>query len=144
MKKLILILFLIPSILNAQIELSEDYSFKKDKKIHTVTANVASAGIYLGVYFKTGDAGLAFRATWMSVTGGSLLWEMKGMIQGKEISLGDISYGIGTALGTSALMYCGTKVLEKWKVKRTKKNSIQAILESEDINFALENEIFKK
>jgi len=121
MKKLITILFLIPFLANAQIELSEDYSFTKDKKLHTYIASGGSALVYTGVYVKTKDAGLAFRAGIIIPAFPIIIWEGVRMFSGKEISLGDMGYGLGSAFVTSGLMYIGTKLLEKRKQKKMDK-----------------------
>lgn len=140
MRKLIIILllFLFTFSLNAQVkrtwQLSESYAFTKDKKLHVEVAAVASVGVYTATYWKTKDAGLAFRASWMSTCFGSMLWEGAGMLAGKEVSLGDIGYSTLSAVGTAGIMYLGTKLSEKWKQKRhqKKKDKLIEFLKEQD------------
>ena len=105
MKKLIIILLLIPFSLTAQIELSESYAFKQDKAKHLIVGSGMSIMTYSLVYHKTKDEGLAFRAGWMSSAFAGLGKEVIDMTQGKEMSLADMSYTIAGGLISSGWMY---------------------------------------
>lgn len=118
MKKLITILIFIPFWANAQIELSESYAFKQDKAYHVLAGTGISAGTYLLVYHKTKDEGLAFRAAWMSSAFAAIGKEGFDMMNGKQISLADMSYTIAGGLITSGLMYVGTKIIKKRKQRK--------------------------
>ena len=132
MKNLIIILFLIPFSLNAQIELSEDYSFKPDKQKHAFYGAVFSGTVFTIVYSKTKDESLAMRAGWMSACMAGLTKEMFDGMQGKEVSLSDLLY---TTLSGVAVGYIA-KVIVKVKNKRTQSK--------DQIYYSLDNEIFNK
>ncbi len=114
MKKLITILFLFAFTINAQIQLSEDYSFKQDKAYHVLAGTGISAGTFILVNRKTNDIDLAFRAAWMSSAFAALGKEIIDCSQGKELSLSDMSYTIGSGLLTA----CAFKIITKHRKKK--------------------------
>ena len=117
MEKLI-ILFLIPFWTNAQIELSESYAFKQDKVYHILAGTGISAGTFILVNRKTNDIDLAFRAAWMSSAFAALGKEVYDCSQGKEISLADMSYTIGSGLLTAYAFKIITKRRQKKRMKK--------------------------
>ena len=118
MKKLIIILLLIPFCLTAQIQLSESYAFAPDKAKHLIVGSGTSVVVYSLVYHKTKNEGLAFRAGWMSSAFAGLGKEVIDMAQGKEMSLADFSYTLTGGLISSGLMYAGTKIIKKRKQRK--------------------------
>jgi len=136
MKKTIIILFFIPLLLNAQ-ELSDDYSFKKDKFNHALFCNITSAGVFVGVYAKTGDAEVSLNASWMSGFFASLFKEMGDLATKENMSLSDITYGTASSVGTAFLFYSTVKLIEH----RKEKKRMQKFKRKKKINgWALNNE----
>ncbi len=122
MKKVITILFLFAFIANAQIQLSEDYSFKQDKAYHVLAGTGISAGTFILVNHKTNDVDLAFRAAWMSSAFAALGKEMYDGVNGKQISLADMSYTIASGLLTAFTMRIITKHRHKKRVLKFESN----------------------
>ncbi len=116
MKKLIIILLLIPFTLNAQM--SESYAFKQDKQLHTIVGIGSSALVFSLVNRKTNDIDLSFRAAWMSSAFLALGKEMYDCSQGREVSLSDMTYTIGSGLLTAYVFKCVKKHRRKKKLKR--------------------------
>lgn len=135
MKKLITILFLFSFSLQAQIQLSENYSFKPDKGLHAIGGAATSLTLFSVVYHKTNDPNLAFRAGWMSSAFVAMGKEGFDFMSGKEISLADMTYTIASGILTSFIYK---------KIVTRKKETIQDQLIKEDPIFALDNEIFIK
>ncbi len=123
--------------LQAQIELSEDWSFKPDKGKHMVGGSVVSAATFSIVYHKTKDTNLAFRAGWMSSAFAAIGKEGFDFMEGKEVSLADMGYTIIGGVFSSSVMYFITKGIEKRKQNKKIRNI-------ENITWSLENEIFIK
>ena len=117
MKKLIFILLLIPICLNAQIQLSEDFSFKQDKVYHVLAGSGISAGTFILVNHKTNDIDLAFRAAWMSSAFAALGKEIYDGMNGKEISFADMSYTIASGILTAYAFKIITKRKRKKRIK---------------------------
>jgi len=135
MKKLTVItsvLFLFAFSLQAQIELSEDYSFQTDKQYHVIAGGLISGTVFTVVCSKTKDESLAMRAGWMSACMAGLTKEMFDGIQGKEVSISDLLY---TTLSGIAVGYLAKGIVKVKKKRQAKKN--------EQIYFSLESEIFK-
>lgn len=121
MKKLTLILFLIPFALSAQIELSDDYSLTKDKFDHIFTCKAISAGVFTGVYAKTEDAELSFNASWIAAFLASLGKEMGDLAAAENFSLSDFLYGTGSGVVTAGIIYGAVKLVEHRKEKKRMK-----------------------
>lgn len=115
MKKLITILFLFTFSLNAQIQLSEDYSFKRDKQYHVLAGAAISGTVFTIVYSKTKDESLAMRAGWMSACTAGLIKEFTGAMAGKEISIADMVY---TTLSGVAVAYIAKGIVKHRKKKK--------------------------
>ena len=118
MKKLITIFFMFAFWANAQIQLSEDYSFKKDKAYHVLAGTGISSGTFILFHNKTNDIDLSFRAAWMSSAFASLGKEIYDCSQGKELSLSDMSYTIASGLLTAYAFKIITKRREKKRIKK--------------------------
>jgi len=139
MKKLITILFLFAFTVNAQFQLSEDWSFKKDKQYH-VYAGTGIAGLtFLGVYKNTSDAEWARHVSIFVGISAGFGKEFLDGINGKEIMLSDLGYTSVASIATGWLFYGGTKLIEKRKQKKVKK-----LLKFEDTSWSLENEFINK
>ena len=136
MKKLITILFLFAYMqINAQFQLSENFSFRKDKQYHAIAGAAISATTFHLIYKKTNDAEWARHVAIFVGLGAGFGKEFYDGITGGEISLSDLSYTSFSAIATSWLMYGGTKIIQKRKQKKVKKAN-------EKILYSLENEIF--
>ena len=120
MKKLTIILLLIPICLNAQMRLEEDYSFKTDKQYHASAGILISTGMFAFVNNKTNDVNLAFNAAWMSGTTAGLLKEGFDLMSGREISTADFGYTAIGALANALLLRQITKHRNKKKAKKDK------------------------
>lgn len=120
MKKLIIILLLISTICKAQIELTEDYSFKQDKTLHVIAGIGISSSVFLLVNNKTNDVDLAFRAAWMSGSFAGMSKEIYDVVKGREISLADMGYTVIGALGTAFILRTVVKRRNKKKAKRNR------------------------
>ncbi len=136
MKKLILLLFLIPFWANAQM--SESYAFKQDKAYHVLAGTGISAGTFILVNKKTNDIDLAFRAAWMSTAFAALGKEMYDGVNGKQISLADMSYTIGSGILTAYLMKGITKIRDNRKRKKLNKK----LYDYDTWIYDFDNEIF--
>jgi hypothetical protein len=101
MKKLIIILLLIPILANAQMQLSEDWSFKADKVKHGIAGVVIAIPSYYLMYNYTGDHEVSRNAAWMIPAFAALGKEFTDGMQGKEISLADAGYTIFSGLVTA-------------------------------------------
>lgn len=131
MKKLITIFIFIPFWVNAQIELSESYAFKQDKVYHVLVGTGISAGTFILVNHKTNDIDLAFRAAWMSSAFAALGKEVCDGMNGKQISLADMSYTIGSGLLTA---YAFKIIAKRRNKKRIEKFNDFWDLDNEFIN----------
>ena len=120
MKIVIIIFLFISTLLDAQVELVEDYSFKKDKIYHTSLGAGISSGMFFWVNNKTNDVDLAFRAAWMSSAFAGLSKEIYDVVGGKEMSIADMSYTTLSGLGTAYIMKRITIRRNKKRAKRDK------------------------
>lgn len=153
-KSIIILLFLIPLTLNAQIQFSDDFSFKKDKLWHTVGGGGISIGTYLIISNHINKKypvklitsyKLARRGAWMASCTGGLLWEMRGMMMGKPLSWSDMTYTTASGVATAWLMYGLTAWKFKRKMKRERKLyfKISQRFDDEEIVWDLDNEFLK-
>lgn len=108
MIKLITILFLFAFSLSAQIQLSEDWSFKSDKIYHSIGGIVIGGISYLSIGNDPswGEKNVEaykfkYRAAIIVVGFSALGKEYFDGMQGKEISLVDMSYTIGSGILTA-------------------------------------------
>ena len=131
LKNLITILILIPFWANAQIQFSENFSFKKDKVYHVLAGSGISAGTFILVNRKTNDIDLAFRAAWMSSAFAALGKEIYDGLNGKEISFADMSYTIASGILTA---YAFKVITKRRKRKKLKKLNDFWSLDNEFIN----------
>lgn len=120
MKKLIIIAFLFTLTVNAQIQLAEDYSFKRDKQYHAIAGTVISATMFTIVYNKTGDVCLANRAGWMSACTAGFLKEFADGVMGKEMMLGDMLYTTVFGIATSYTFKGIVRIRENKRAKKIK------------------------
>ena len=121
MKKLIIILFLFAFNVNAQFQLSEDWSFKQDKQYHTIAGVAISTATYVIVYKNSQDAEWARHVSIfvvLTATFGKEFWDG---INGREISLADLGYTAASSIATSWLIYGGHKLIQKHKQKKVEK-----------------------
>lgn len=139
MKRSITILLLAFTLsLSAQVQLAEDWSFKKDKGLHTLVGGVGSAGVNLLVFKETRDIKLARRAGIHAIVYASIAWEMRGGIIGKPISFADVTYGVGSAILFSYLTSWGiNKILDK---RHKNLLTIEQSMVLEDPQWAIDNE----
>lgn len=123
MKKLITILFLLFSFwANAQIQSTEDWSFKPDKGLHALGGVVIAIPSYYLMYNATNDFEVSRNAAWMIPAFCALGKEFADGVQGKEISLADMSYTIGSALITTFII---TRIQKRRKRKWDAKFNIE-------------------
>lgn len=134
MKKLATILFLIPIFAIGQVQPTEDWSFKTDKKLHSLVGGATSAGSFLFVLSKGGNAEDALVASFVIP---SLLALGKEVIDTYNGSLADISYTIGSAIIVGGTMYIIKRRKNKKRAKKIKQR-----FDIDDNNFALNNPIF--
>ncbi len=120
-KKLITILFLFAFTINAQIELSEDWSFKTDKKLHAISGVVIAIPSYYLMQNAGYDYKICRNAAWMFPTFATLGKEFMDGMQGKEISLSDMSYTICSALITTFVI---TRIYKRRQKKLRKRFDI--------------------
>ena len=121
---IIIIIFLFSFVLNAQtrtFQSNEDWSFKPDKAKHTFVGSGSSALVFIHVNRKTNDIDLAVRAAWMSSALLALGKEMYDGVNGKEVSLADMTYTIGSGVLTAYLMKSITRYRHKIRLKKLKK-----------------------
>lgn len=93
MKKLILILFLVPIFLNAQIT--------RDKYYHAGAGFVISQGSFSFINYKTNDYKLAFRASLMLNTCAAFGKEMCDSFQKRDFSYQDFTFTLVSGFATS-------------------------------------------
>lgn len=138
MKKLILILFMLPIFATAQLEFSDNFAFAKDKKDHLKTASAIEALIYGFTYKKTKDARGSFRAA--CIFSQAPIWgkEVIDVLMGGEFSFSDIVYGEAGVFFTGAVLYGATRLLEKRKAKKIKEKYDIV----DNIHYSLDNPIF--
>ena len=138
MKKLTIILFLFAFNVNAQFQLSEDWSFKTDKQYHAIAGVAISTGTYMLVYKNTKDAEWARHvAIFVGITAGFGKEFLDGM-GGAEISLSDLTYTSVSVIATSWLIYGGHKLIQKHRQKKIEKQ----FQTYNKIHYSLDNEIF--
>ncbi len=108
MKKLIIILFLFTFSVNAQIQLSEDWSFKPDKAKHSIAGSVIGGVSYIsfGNNPNWGEKDIdtykyKYRAALIMVSFSAMGKEYLDVMMGKEISLADMSYTIFSGMATA-------------------------------------------
>ena len=107
MKKLITILLLVFTLtfsVNAQFQLEEDYSFKRDKQYHAIAGTLISATAFMITYNRTGDAAFAKRSGIIFAVFAGGAKEMADGIMGKEMMISDLLYTSVFAIGTSLVM----------------------------------------
>jgi len=144
MKKLIIILFMFSFVANGQKTVrtwqpSEDWSFQTDKKLHVYVAAGTSAAIFTTTYLVTKDEALAFRAGIIITAFPIIAWEGLGFMTGKEISLADVSYGLGSAIVTSTLSYVVVKISRKVEAKRRLNRYMKEFEQLQEDGWSLEN-----
>jgi len=117
MKKLITILFLFAFSLQAQIQLSEDYSFAPDKQKHAIVGIGLNAASFALIYNKTGDEALSKRGSIIFVVAISMFKEIGDHLQGGEISIADMLYTNAFSIATSVTL---EQIVKHRKRKRNK------------------------
>jgi len=141
MKKLITIVLLAFAFtVNAQFQLSEDYSFKKDKVWHSIGGTVISATTFTLVYKKTGNEAFAKRAGIFAGVGAGFIKEFFDGMSGGEIMLSDLLYTSVFSIGTGLTL----QGIVKRKKKRLKKRNKKLLETDEDISWSLDNEFLEK
>lgn len=134
MKKLITLLLLAFTFsLNAQIQLSEDYSFDKSAKLHSISGTVISGTTFILVYRKTNDEALAKRAGIIAGVSAGMMKEMGDFMMGKEIMLSDLLY--------TSLFSIATSLTMQGIVKHKKKKRQKPVI-NDNIHYSLDNPIF--
>jgi len=141
MKKLITIILLAFTFtVNSQFQLSEDYSFKRDKQWHAIGGTVITTTTFTLVYKKTGDEAFAKRAGIFAGVGAGFFKEMFDGMSGGEIMLSDLFYTSIFSIGTGLTL----QGIVKRKKKRVKKRNKKLLETDEDISWDLDNKFLKK
>jgi len=118
MKKLITILLLACSLqVQAQLELDEDYSFKRDKQYHAIAGAAISGTTFYLVYKKTNDESFAMRASIFAGVSAGFLKEFGDAAMGKELMLSDMLYTSVFSIGAGIILGRIIKYRKKRKTK---------------------------
>ena len=118
MKKLLIILFMFSVALHAQ----ENWQFKADKRLHVISGMAISIPSYYLMLNKTQDIEVSRNAAWMFPAFAALGKEFADGIQGKHVSLSDMSYTIGSAIITTFIL---TRITKRRQNKWHKKFNIE-------------------
>ena len=105
-------------LVSAQIELSEDYSFKIDKQYHAIAGTLITGTTFSLVYKKTNDIKFATRSSIFAGVGAGFLKEFYDGVSGKEIMISDFTYTSVSSIVTALIMQEITKYRQKKKRKK--------------------------